>query len=256
MTRALAFDIETYGSWEGLAPHLQEYLQRRDRDRGVVPEDPRSAAQSVSLLPGLARVVAIGLWEPSAPDAPRAPDTPAAPLASALALDPTQAEPERALALPGGATARCFREEAALLRAFWAAAGAVVAGGGRLVSFHGRGFDGPMLLVRSAVLGVVPTVALAGRSRSLHPHCDVSEALNFFGATRMSLSLDYWCAAFGIRSPKQNGFTGRDVGAAFERGEHAAIAAYARDDARATGELYQRLEATFLPLLLEPAPGP
>lgn len=249
MTRALAFDIETYGSWEGLAPHLQEYLQRRDRDRGVVPEDPRSAAQSVSLLPGLAQVVAIGLSELGAPAAP------AAPLPSALALDPAQGEPERALPLPGGATARCFREEAELLRAFWSVAGAVVAAGGRLVSFHGRGFDGPMLLVRSAVLGVVPTVALAGRSRSLHPHCDVSEALNFFGATRMSLSLDYWCAAFGIRSPKQNGFTGRDVGAAFERGEHAAIAAYAREDARATGELYARLEATFLPLLLEGAPS-
>lgn len=241
MTRTLAFDIETYGAWGGLNPRLQDYLQQRDRDRGVGPDDPRSAAHSVSLLPGLAQVVAIGLWEAGPDGAPGA--------GAALALDPGQAEPERAAALPSGAPARYFRQEADLLRAFWVRAGEVVATGGRLVSFHGRGFDGPMLLVRSAVLGLVPSVALAGRSRSLSPHCDVGDALTFFGATRMSLSLDYWCAVFGLRSPKQNGLTGRDVGAAFERGEHAAIAAYALDDARATGELYARLEASFLPLL-------
>lgn len=245
---ALAFDIETYGAWGDLPARVRSYLEQRDRDRGVAPEDPRASPRTVSLLPGAARVVAIGLWE-TGDERQVAPAQ-----GEALALDPGQAEDERRAQLPCGGEARFFREEAALLRAFWERAGHVAGGGGRLVSFHGRGFDGPMLLVRSAVLGVVPSVNLAGRSRSLRPHCDLGEALSFFGATRQSLSLDYWCGVFGVPSPKANGLTGREVGGAFERGEHAAIAAYALGDARATAALYARLEASFLELIEETDP--
>lgn len=239
MARSLSFDIETYGAWGDLTPRIQAYLEQRDRDRGVLPGDPRAAPNGVSLLPGAARVIAIGLSEGDGPG-------------EALGLDPTQAEAERTAPLAHGGQGRFFRQEADLLRAFWARAGEVVAGGGRLVSFHGRSFDGPILLVRSAVLGIAPTVNLVPRHRTLRPHCDLGEVLSFFGASRMSLSLDYWCGVFGLPSPKANGMTGADVGPAFERGAHAEIADYALGDARATAALHRRLEASFLSLMEEP----
>ena len=233
--RALAFDIETYGPWAAVPPRLQEYLQRRDAQRGIAPDDPKAAPRAVGLMPGLAQVVAIGLWTEAG--------------AQALSLAPGVGDAEQQGQLPNGAgTLLRFGDEAALLRRFWALAAEAVAAGTRLVSFNGRGFDGPVLALRSSVLGVRPTVQLVGKPYLLRPHCDVDQLLTFFGARRERLSLDYWCGVYGVPSPKQ-GLDGAGVGPAFERGEHDAIAGYALADAEATGRLFHKLEATLLPLM-------
>ncbi len=226
----LAFDIETHGRWDDVPPRLQAYLTRRDEHRGRAPDDARAAAQTVSLYPGLARVVAVGLWDGAGPG-------------EALSLVPDLgAATDR---VEGAPVVHRFREEADLLRTFWARAAAARDGRRRLVSFNGRGFDGPVLAIRSAVLGVRPSVDLVGDRRALWPHCDVSEVLSFFGAVRERLSLDYWCGVFGLASPKA-AMDGGDVAATFEGGDYPALARYACADARAAGELFAALAPTLL----------
>ena len=227
----LAFDIETYAAWDELQPGLQDYLARRAEKQGERSDPRAAAARGVGLLPGVARVIAIGLWTPTT--------------TLRLSWIPDQAEPEQRSGAPEGAWVR-FRDEGDLLRAFWERVHAATRDGARLVSFNGRKFDGPVLLHRSAVLGVVPSLDLCRRDE-LSPHCDLREVLSLFGASR-GFSLDYWCHVYGVASPK-GGLTGPGVADAFEAGAHEAIATYALKDAQATGELLLRLGPTLLPLL-------
>jgi 3'-5' exonuclease len=229
----LAFDIETYADWDALTPELQSYLEGRDQARGIAPEDRRASSKKASLLPGVAQVIAIGLWGSEGERI-------------SLSLEP-DLETEEAKLDAGGWTRHCFPTEEALLEAFWVRVAAATAGGRRLVSFNGRGFDGPILTLRSAVLGVQPTVALAGSRHSWRPHTDLVDLLSFSGARRDRYSFAYWCEVFGVESPKQE-LSGAEVGGAYERGEREAIARYALEDARATGQLYERLSQTLVPL--------
>ena len=233
----LAFDIETYASWEALSPDLQEYLDRRDRKSGRDPEGPNATRGRVGLLPGVAQVIAIGLWS--------GPGT-----GTRLSLVPNLGTP-REESRSGDYEHVRFKSERDLLDHFWALLGAAVANGERLVTFNGRGFDGPVLTLRSAVLGVAPTVDLIGDRRALRPHCDLAQVLSFFGASRSNYSLNYWCGVFGVASPKTS-MTGADVGDAFERGDYDAISRYALADALAAGEIFRRLEPTVLPVLEAP----
>ncbi|MBL4848160.1 MAG: 3'-5' exonuclease [Planctomycetes bacterium] len=235
----LAFDIETYAAWDSLSPALRDYLEGRDQARGIAPDHRRAAAQTASLLPGVAQVIAVGLWGGEA-NSERL----------SLSLDPTLETPhvDKKGDLDEGWVRHCFRAEADLLRAFWALVGEATAAGRRLVSFNGRAFDGPMLSLRSAVLGIPPSVALVGPRQNMIPHTDLVELLSFSGARRDRYTFAYWCEVFGVASPKQE-LNGAAVGGAFERGEHETIARYALEDARATGELYQRLQPTLVPLV-------
>jgi hypothetical protein len=227
----LAYDIETYALWDDLDPGLQGYLERRARKTGE-RDDPRgAAAREVGLLPGVARVIAVGLWSPSS--------------STRLSWIPSQTDDEVVSSDDAGLW-RCVRLESDLLRAFWALLAEAVSQGARLVSFNGRKFDGPVLTHRSGVLGIPPSVDLMRRDE-LVPHCDLREVLSLFGASR-GYSLDYWCHVYGVPSPKGD-LNGAGVAAAFEGGEHTRIASYALGDARATGELLQRVEPTLLPLL-------
>lgn len=232
----LAFDIETYADFAGLPASTRAYLTRRDEARGIGPRDRRAVAHKAGLLPGIARVIAIGLWG-GEEGGERV----------SLSLVPDLPHERAEAFLEGGVRLLRFRREADLLADFWARSEAAVRSGRRLVSFHGRGFDGPILALRSAVLGVRPSVQLVGRRSATRPHLDLAELLSFFGARRERYGLDYWCAAFQIGSPKQE-LDGAAVGAAFEEGRHRDIARYALEDARATGELYLRLADTLLPL--------
>ena len=233
VTRVIGFDIETYAAREAVAPRIEAYFEQRDRKKGIEPGDPRASLNRLSLYPGLAQVVAVGLWSE------------AARRVTTLALHPGLGVERRELD-QGTDRVVFFEREADLLRSFWDRIGAAVERGERLVSFNGRGFDGPILLVRSSVLGVAPTVDLA--RRGLRPHCDLDQVFSFFGAYRQHLSLDYWCHVYDVASPKA-GMNGGDVAGAYERREYAAIAEYALRDARATAEIFAKIAPTLIPLL-------
>lgn len=113
------------------------------------------------------------------------------------------------------------------------------------VSFNGRAFDVPFLMIRSAIHGVKPTKNLmVNRYLSSQPknaqHIDLLDQFTFYGAVRRKGSLHLWSRAFGIKSPKAEGITGEDVGKLFKEKKFFEIAKYNVGDLIATKELYDR----------------
>lgn len=118
------------------------------------------------------------------------------------------------------------------------------------VTFNGRSFDVPFLMVRSAVHEVKPSKnLLANRYLQYQPynakHVDLLDQLSFYGAMRRKGSLHLWTRALGIESPKAQGVTGDQVRGLFKEGKYREIAKYNARDLRATLELYQRYEKYF-----------
>lgn len=109
----------------------------------------------------------------------------------------------------------------------------------RIITFNGRAFDAPFLMLRSALLGIAPTRNLVPYRFSAAEHCDLLDQLTLYGTTRR-FSLDFYCKAFGIPSPKGNGITGLDLGSLVAEGNYRAIAEYCMEDARATAALFRR----------------
>lgn len=115
------------------------------------------------------------------------------------------------------------------------------------ITFNGRAFDIPFMMVRSAVHGVRPTKDLMrGRYLSQQSfdavHVDLLDQLTFYGAVRKKGNLHLWTRAFRIASPKVNGVTGDDVGKLFKEKKYTEIARYNAGDLRATKELHEKWE--------------
>jgi DNA polymerase elongation subunit (family B) len=132
-----------------------------------------------------------------------------------------------------------------MLRKFWELAAKYQI----FVTFNGRGFDLPFLMIRSAVHGVRPTKDLM---QARYPwqvrndgavHVDLLDQLSFYGAVRRKGSLHLWSRAFGIESPKSGGVSGNDVGPLFKQKKFLEIAKYNVGDIRATRLLYEKWEA-------------
>lgn len=114
------------------------------------------------------------------------------------------------------------------------------------IGFNSRGFDVPFIMIRSAVHGVNPTRNLM-EGRYLYQqrdcrHIDLQDQLTFYGAVRKKGNLHLWSRAFGIKSPKDEGVTGDDVGRLFKEKKFLEIARYNAGDLRATKELYEKWE--------------
>ena len=113
------------------------------------------------------------------------------------------------------------------------------------VTFNGRQFDLPFLMIRSAINKVKPSLNLMA-NRYLHfqtnriKHIDLFDQLSFYGAVRRKGSLHLFCRAFGIKSPKEDGITGDDVGRLYRDKQYKEIAEYNSWDLIATNELYLR----------------
>ncbi|MBI5306615.1 ribonuclease H-like domain-containing protein [Candidatus Wolfebacteria bacterium] len=135
--------------------------------------------------------------------------------------------------------------EKEMLEHFWTLASKC----GEFITFNGRGFDVPFIIVRSAVHGVRPTRNLM-EGRYLYQqrdckHIDLQDQLTFYGATRKKGSLHLWSNVFGIKSPKADGVTGDDVGRLFKEKKFLDIARYNIGDLVATKELYDKWNDYF-----------
>lgn len=215
MSIDLALDIETIGPpWADLSPERQAYLLARCRDDGEREQLPARLA----LVPGIRQVAAIGIWS---------------------------VQQDRGIALVNGRDG----DEAAILRAFWRN---LPAKPFRLITFRGRSFDGPTLMVRSAVHGIECERDLVGYRYSIDAHCDLADCLSFMGAERENYTLAHWCECLGNPSPKEGGVTGADIGRLHAEGDYETIATYVAGDARATARLFQRL----VPMLRQFRGGP
>lgn len=108
------------------------------------------------------------------------------------------------------------------------------------ITFNGRSFDCPFLMLRSALLGIRPTRDLMIGTRYQTPHhIDLLEELTYHGTTRR-FNLDFYCKAFDIESPKSHGITGYDINDYFRAQKYTEIAEYCLGDVIATAQLYRK----------------
>lgn len=112
------------------------------------------------------------------------------------------------------------------------------------VTFGGRGFDAPYLMIRSAVNGIRPMRNLL-ENRYLQyqrdaKHYDLVDMFNFYGAMwGRQPKLHFVAQAFGIKTPK-GGIDGKEVPKAFEDKRYKEIAKYCMDDVVATKAIFEK----------------
>lgn len=216
----IIFDIETVGvDFSTLDEQAREYLLKAAR----TPEERDAVPETLSFSPLTGEVVAIAMLNPDTGKG----------AVYYRSGDAVSAREENGIAYETGS-------ERDILEKFWRTLGFY----DQIVTFNGRSFDGPFLMVRSAVHGIT-----CGRNlvpyRYGDDHIDLYDRLGYFGAVRRTMSLHMWCRAFGITSPKANGVTGYEVAALYEAGRYDDIARYCMDDVRATTELWRIWDRTL-----------
>jgi len=224
----LIFDIETIGeNFEGLDETTQDvltkWIKKESSDEDEYEESLKELKDGLGFSPLTGEIVAIGVLDCEKNKGAvyfQAPD-------SNLA----ESEENNIKFKP--------MIEKEMLENFWSGAKNYQ----EFVSFNGRCFDVPFLMIRSAIHGIRPTKDLM-HGRYLYQqlpearHIDLLDQLTFYGAVRKKGNLHLWSRAFGIKSPKSEGITGDDVGRLFKEKKFLEIAKYNVGDLRATKELY------------------
>jgi DNA polymerase elongation subunit (family B) len=111
------------------------------------------------------------------------------------------------------------------------------------VTFSGRTFDIPYIMIRSAIHEIRPTKDLM-RGRYLYQqagnaiHIDLHDQLKFYGSLMKLGSLHLACRAFGIATPKDGSIDGKMVSDFYRQKKYQEIAEYNARDLLATRELY------------------
>jgi len=227
----ITYDIEVAGfPWDEVDEITRGYLMERARDE----REREALPERMALFPGLGKIIAIGMWNVEA-------DRGLMLLESEQAAAP-DAKPQEWERVQNSDVFRGSERD--LLLKFWEIVGRKRP---RLISYNGRGYDGPQLMIRSAQLGVVPSINLLPYRYDMSSHCDLMEVFNFQGASRSNYSLDYWCRRFDIESPKGS-IDGSQVGRYYREGRIEEIGEYCLRDVRATADLYKKLKPTLLPL--------
>lgn len=224
--KKLVIDIETVGTpWEEHDPYVREYLIKGMNEAEAEEEKRRGA-----LSPFTGRVAAIGVVNAETGRS------------CSMYEVPGQTE---LITRTDGMRTLISGSERQILEKFWQFLGK----NDRFISFNGRQFDGPFLMIRSAIHGLAPKRDLVGPRYRHHPNCDLREVLNFSGTLngrQIRFNLDLACKAFGIQSSKTEGMDGRSVETLYRAGRYEDIAIYCLEDVRATCELYLKLEPTIL----------
>jgi DNA polymerase elongation subunit (family B) len=212
----VVFDIETLAySLESFDKQRQEYLLKFAK----TDEERTEAIQKLSLTPFTAHVLAIGMVNPDSNQGKVYYEAPK--------QEHTFSEDGSIEFVP------CSETE--MLEGFWG----TIAHYSQFITFNGRAFDCPFLMLRSALLGIRPAKNLLPYRYGASEHCDLMDQLTFYGAFR-KFNLDFYTKSFGIKSPKSNGITGLDLGLLYQAGKFREIAEYCLGDVRATAELFQR----------------
>lgn len=240
----LVIDIETAERFDELCDPVKNYLVEREQRRGAEaeePEDPATRAiNALSLNPAVGTIVSIGMWLVG--------------IERGLVLVNNEicTNPELKGSHRYNDHATVFYgSEAEMLSVFWAKVLEKAGRCGRnarypLVTFNGRSFDGPFLMLRSAFHRIKPTRNMVGYRFNLSDHCDLQEVFSFMGALSWQhrYSLDFWCNLLGIVSPKQD-MDGTHVGSVWESGDLDRLIQYSIADIQATAQLY----VSVLPLI-------
>jgi DNA polymerase elongation subunit (family B) len=209
---ALVIDIETVGQDPEEIPsrardYLFRHIEREASNEDEIEVRQKDIVDRFGLDPTTGTIVCIGLYD-------------------------TKRRTEKALT---------HKDEKSLLSSFW---NLLDESQPKLfVTFNGKSFDFPYINVRSAILEIPPSMQLSVRRFTTFPHFDLREVLAGNERHRRG-SLDYFCAIFGIPSPKLH-MSGAAVGEAYKQGRVEEIAQYCLADCRATGALYERIKPYY-----------
>jgi len=220
--RRIVFDIETCAyPFESLAESQQEYLLRyaeKEIDPNKKQEQTDQAIRYTSLYPLTAKCVAIGIHDIDKNK-------------SFVYYESAEAEEwfseDQQIHYKG-------LTEVEMLKSFWK----IIKVTDQVVTFNGRIFDIPFLMIRSAMLKVKPSKNMIKSRYDTKAHIDLIEQFTFFGITR-KFNLDFYCNAFGIESPKTKEISGMEVKNLYEAGRLRDIAIYCSRDIYATYQLYK-----------------
>lgn len=220
--RKLVFDIETCAyPFESLSESQQEYLLRYaekepdDKTRSTRIED---AIRFTSLYPFTAKVIAIGIFDVTAEKA-------------YVYYEGDKVEEWKSE--EKNVQYKSLSEEE-MLKSFWRIAEVT----DQFITFNGRNFDVPFMMLRSAIHKIKPTKPLIKNRYDSGNHIDLLEQFTYYGITR-KFNLDFYCHAFGVESPKSKGVSGMDVKNLYEAGRMKDIAIYCGEDIYATYQLYK-----------------
>lgn len=219
--RTIIFDIETSAySFESLSESQQEYLLRyanKENDPEIKERMESDAIRYTSLYPFTAKVVAIGLRDFEKDK-------------SFVYYENNELEE---WSYKETNTQYKGLSESEMLQSFWK----IIEMADRIVTFNGRNFDAPFLMLRSAMLKLKPSKNLIRNRYDTSFHIDLLDQFTFYGLTR-KFNLDFYCNAFGVESPKAKGVTGMDVKNLYDSGKIKEIAIYCGKDIMATSELF------------------
>ncbi len=218
---AIVFDIETVGfDFDSLTDSQKEFLLRyaeKESDQSKRQEMTDEAIRYLSLYPFTARIVSIGMLN---------------------------TETENSLVLYEGSDEEWEIEEKKIkysscsefemISKFWK----YVSNTDKVITFNGRQFDIPFLMLRSAILKIKPSVNFIGNRYNTAQHIDLLEKLTFYGLIR-KFNLDFYCHSFGIESPKSKGVSGMEVKELYKAGRIKDIAIYCGEDVKATFKLFE-----------------
>ena len=215
----VVFDIETLGfPLDSFDEKQQEYLMKFAR----TDEERVEAIHKLNLSPLTAKIIAIGMLNPDSNQ-------------GKVLYDAPKEEPWSS---EDGMIQFVACDEREMLEEFWK----TITHYTQFITFNGRAFDCPFIMLRSAVLGVRAMRNLIPYRYGTNEHCDLMEQFTFYGAVR-KFNLDFYCKAFNIQSPKAAGITGLDLAPLYTERRYREIAQYCIGDVKATSELYHRWQA-------------
>jgi len=219
--RKIVFDIETCSfPFDSLSESQQEYLLRyaeRESDEKVKEFRVDEAIRYTSLYPFTAKLISIGIYDVNNEK-------------SYIYYESEQPEEwisEKNVHYKG-------LNEIEMLNSFWR----IIEVTDQVITFNGRNFDAPFLMMRSAMNRIKPSKNLVSKRFDSTFHIDLLEQFTYFGLTR-KFNLDFYCQAFGVESPKTKGISGMEVKTLYEAKRIKDIAVYCADDIYATYQLYK-----------------
>ncbi|MBK8945314.1 MAG: ribonuclease H-like domain-containing protein [Ignavibacteriae bacterium] len=218
----IVIDIETVGfELENLAESQQEFLLRyaeKESDQIIRENKKEEVERFLSLYPYTAKIISIGMLNTETN--------------GIFVLYDDNSE-EEIIIEEKGIKYKSINEKE-LLKLFWN----YLSKTDKVITFNGRNFDIPFLMLRSAMLEVKPTINLIHNRYNITKHIDLLDQFTFYGITR-KFNLDFYCHAFGIKSPKSKGITGMEIKELYKAGKIKDIAIYCGEDVKATYELYK-----------------
>ncbi|HEY7752078.1 MAG TPA: ribonuclease H-like domain-containing protein [Ignavibacteriaceae bacterium] len=219
--RRIVFDIETCAyPFETLSESQREYLLRY-ADKEPDPEKRQmmidDAVRYTSLYPYTSKCIVIGIYD----------------VEKEKSYVYYESQKKEEWTGEDGKVQYKGLTEKEILESFWRIAKQV----DQFITFNGRNFDVPFLMMRSAMLEVKVSKNLMGY-RYGDEHIDLLEQFTFYGQTR-KFNLDFYCHSFGIESPKTTEVSGMEVKNLYEAGRIKDIAVYCSKDIYATYQLFK-----------------